>query len=175
MPAIHLDVPICLDALICLNTANMFGCCHLFGSTSIHLDAPICLDNPLHVWMPPCLEILLYVWMSHMFGYSSVCLGTPMFGCPLNMCGHSHMFGHPSYVWKMFGCLLYIYNTNKTCFVRLRGCPCACHTFGCLHMFGPPICLDAPHLFGCTPYMFGCPICLYTPLFVWAPLCLDAP
>ena len=61
------------------------------------------------------------------------------------------------YVWKMFGCLLYIYNTKKACFVRLRGCPYALHTFGC------------PHIFGC-PCMFG------HPPYVWTSLTpLDVP
>ena len=51
--------------------------------------APIHLDAPTYVWMPPvCLDI------PHMFG-------------------HPHMFGFPLYVWMMFGCLLYIYNTKK--------------------------------------------------------------
>ena len=62
---------------------NMFGCPHLFGCIPCMLGCPLCLDNPLYVWMP------------HMFGYSPVCLGTSMFECPLNMCGHSHMFGCP--------------------------------------------------------------------------------
>ena len=35
-----------------------------------------------------------------------------------------HKFGCP-YVWMIFGCPLYIHNTKKTCFVRLRGCPYA--------------------------------------------------
>ena len=111
---------------------------------------PICLDTP-------------------------VCLGIPMFGCLLYV-GHSHMFGCPPcldalmYVWKMFGCMLYIYNTKKTCFVRLRGFPYAPYTFGWPHMFGSPlylwtptyiwtlsICSDIPHTFGCPSYIWGHP------------------
>ena len=39
--------------------------------------------------------------------------GTPMFGCPLNMCGHSHIFWMFPYVWKMVGCPLYIHSTKS--------------------------------------------------------------
>ena len=39
----------------------------------------------------------------------------------------------------MFGCLLYIYNTNEACFFRLREFPYAPHTFGCPCMFGHPL------------------------------------
>ena len=50
------------------------------------------------------------------------------------------------YVWMP----LYIHNTKKACFVRLRGCPICPHTFGCpmfecpLYVGMPSICLDAP-------------------------------
>ena len=81
--------------------------------------------------------------------------GTHMFGCPLNMCGHSHMFGCP----HMFGCSLYIHNTKKVCFVTLRGVHMP-HKFVC------PICLDVPIYFN-APHMFGC-----SHMFV---RCLDAP
>ena len=69
----------------------------------------------------------------------------------------------------MFGCLLYIHNTKKACFVRLRGC-----LYAPIHLYAP-ICLDAPcalgcpHMFGCTHCMFGCPH-----IFGWLPVCLDA-
>ena len=63
------------------------------------------------------------------------------------------------YVLKMFGCLLYIYNTKKACFFRLSG----------VHMH--PIHLDAPHIFGCPcmfgdPHMFGCPSCPWMPKYI---------
>ena len=93
----------------------------------------------------------------HLFG----CIPC-MFGCPHYVWILPCMFGHPyvwmpPYVWKMFGCLLYIYNTNKTCFVRLRG----------VHML--PIHLDAPICL-CTPNMFRCPSYIWMhPLYVWMP------
>ena len=122
-------------------TPCMFGWPHIFGHPPM-FGCPIYLDNPYMFGCPPCLDTLLYVWMPPVFGYLPVCLGTPMFWCPV-------------YVWKMFGCLLYIYNTKKAGFVKLRG----------VHI--PPIHLD-PHMFGCPlsvwklPYiwtlpMFGCP------------------
>ena len=82
------------------------------------LDAPICLDDSI------CLNIPTYVWMP------PVCLDIP------HMFGHPHMFGCPPYVWMIFGCLLYIYNTKKTCFVRLRGVH-----MSSIHVYAP-ICLD---------------------------------
>ena len=74
---------------------------------------------------------------------------------------------------KKFGCPLYTCNTKEACFVRLRG----------PHTFGPPICLDAPCMFGC-PHMFGWAPCMFGcfkikkknrmaeieyPLYVWMP------
>ena len=91
---------------------------------------------------PICLDGPLYVWMPHM---------------PSCMLGHPHMFG----------CPLYMHNTKKACFVRVRGCPYA------------PIHLDAPLYVWMPPYvwmapcMFGCPICL--PVCLDTLICLDAP
>ena len=104
------------------------------------------------------------------------------------MFGHPHMFGCPTYVW-MPPCLdtphvhldapvcfddvwmpLYIHNTKKACFVRLKGCPHAP-----IHL-DSPICLDAPCMFGCALYVWMAPICLDTPTYVWMPpVCLDIP
>ena len=80
---------------------------------------------------------------------------------------------------------LYIHNTKKACFFRLRGCPYAPYiwmppyvwmppcTLGCPHMFGwPPVCLDAPHM---TPCMFGHHHIFGYPCIFRVPLCLDAP
>ena len=53
----------------------------------------------------------------------------------------------------MFGCPLYIQNTKKACFVRLRGCP-----YASIHL-DAPICLNAPCMLG-QPHIFRCPICL---------------
>ena len=95
----------------------------------IHLVAPICLDAP-YVWMAPvsldapiCLPVCLDTPIclgAHLCLDAPVCLDT------------SHMFRWP----------LYIHNTKKACFVRLKGCAYA------------PIHLDAP-------------ICLDDPLYVW--------
>ena len=109
--------------------------------------------HPLYVWMPP------YVWIAPcMFGCPHVWTPFCMFGCP-HMFGYSPVFGHPyvwmspecvdtpicldapMYVWKMFGCLLYIYNTKKACFVILRGCP-----------YAPYIWM--PCMFGHPPYVW---------------------
>ena len=100
------DTPRCLDAslyvwmppyiwtpLYVWTSSCIFGCPHMFGHSQYVWMPLIYLDAP-----PVSLDTL-YVWMPHMFGYSLVCLGTPMFGCPLNMGGHSHMFGCP----HMFG------------------------------------------------------------------------
>ena len=105
---IHLDAPYVLMPPICLDDPCIFGYPHMFGH-------PHMFGCPLYVWMPAVhiqhKESMLCQTKGvsicpHMFGYSPVCLGTPVFGCPLNMCGHSHMFGCPMYVWKMFGCPL---------------------------------------------------------------------
>ena len=89
---------------------------------------------PAYVWMPP------YVW-------------TP-----------PHMFGCPLYVLMMFGCLLYIHNTQKACIVRLRGCPYA------QYIWIPPYVWTSPHTFGCLLYVWISPICLDAPIGLDAPL-----
>ena len=79
----------------------------------------------------------------------------------------------PLYVLVMFGCILYIHNTKKACFDRLRVCPYApihldapCifrwppYVWTPPHVWMPPVCLDIPHMFG-HHHMFGCP------LYVW--------
>ena len=159
MPAVHIQhnksmlcqtkgVSICPQTFvcpICLDAPSMFGC-PLYAWM-----LPYVWMHPMHVWMPP------YVWMAacmvqclHMFGcpniwMSSICLDAPVCLDTPHIC-----LDAPLYVWMMFGCLLYIYNTTKACFVRLRGCP-----------YAPNICM--PHMFRC-------------PLYVWMPLvCLDAP
>ena len=66
----------------------------------------------------------------HMFGCPCI------FGCSLCLnapvCLDSPNVWMPPYIWMMFGCPLYIHNTNKGYFVRQRRCPHA------------PIHLDAP-------------------------------
>ena len=90
------------------------------------------------------------------------------------------MFGHPPYVCKplyvlmMFGCPLYIHNTKKACFIRLRGCPYPSYIWMPPYVWMPlyvqmtPICLDTPTCLD-APHMFGHPICLDAPLYVWMP------
>ena len=87
----------------------------------------------------------------------------------------------------MFGCPLYIHNTKKACFVKLRGCPYAPIHLDAPCMFEcPPVCLDTPCLYSpqCldAPYvwtplcMVGCPHIFGHPLYVWMPsICLAAP
>ena len=78
------------------------------------------------------------------------------------------MFGCSLYVLMMFGCPLYIHNTKKACFVRLRGCP-----YAPIHL-DAPICLDDPCMFGCLPVCLDGPICLNTHTYVWMlPVYLD--
>ena len=46
--------------------------------------------------------------------------------------------------------------------------------FGCHHMFGHPLYIWMPPMFGHLPVCLDSPICLDTPLYIRAPLCLDA-
>ena len=111
-----------------------------------------------HAGMPPVCLDTPYVWMLHMFGHLST-----YFGCPL-------------YVLIMFGCLLYIDNTKKVCFIRLRGCPYAPYIWSPLYVWTPPVCSDGLHMFGHPPHMFGCPCMFGYPPYVWIHyICLDAP
>ena len=148
--------PVCLDIchmFICpVYVVMKFGCLLYIHNTKntcfvrlrgcpyapIHLDAPICLDAPCMSQCPLYVLMAPYVW-------------TP-----------PHMFGCPLYVWMMFRCLLYIYNTKKACFVKTEG----------VHMphihLDAPVCLDVLH-------MFGCPLYVLFPSYVWTPpICLDA-
>ena len=137
-------------------------------------DAPICFDDPICLDDPSMLGCPLYVWIHPIFGCPPVCLDTPVclgaFLCFSATC--------------MFGCPLYMHNTKKACFVRVRGihmiqyiwvppvhkqqkesmfcqnkgesiCP---HTFGCSHMFGfPLVCLYVLFMFICH-HMFDAPL-----------------
>ena len=67
MPPYVWTPQICLDAPF-IWTHAPYDC-----TPPIHLDALIYLDAPCMFGCP------------HMFGYSPVCLGNPMSGCPLNM------------------------------------------------------------------------------------------
>ena len=153
-----------------------------------------------YVWMPPvhtqhkesmlCQTKGVSIYPIHLD--APICLDAPF------ILGHPHRFGCLPYVWMMFGFPLYIHNTKKACFVRLRGCPYApyiwmppyvwmhpcifeCpHMFGCPPYVGNPCISGCPHMFGCLlycwmPHMFGHPlyvrthfICLAAPLYVWA-------
>ena len=145
---------------------HTFGYHHMFECPPVCWDAPICLDGPLYVWMPLCIRV------------------SPMFGCPLYAWTTPICLDAPIYlddVWMppvhtqhkeimlcqtkgvsicphTCGCPLYINNTKKACFVRLRGCP-----YAPIHL-DAPICLDGllyvwmPLYFWMPPCMFGCPL-----------------
>ena len=169
MPCICLYGPICLDAPVCLDTPTyvwmLLVCFDDVWMPPVHAQykesmlsqtkgVSICLNTfgcPPYVWMPS-----LYVWMTpyvwtpqHMFGcplyvlISPMCLDTPIY------------LDAPLYVWMMFGCLFYIYNTRKACIVRLRGCPYA------------PICWVHLCMFGCSLYAWVLPYVWMHPLYVW--------
>ena len=163
---IHLDAP-------CMFDAPCVWMLLMFGWLPVSLDAPICLpvwlDTPIHFGAP-------YVWMPHVCLDAPICLDD-VWMPPVQtqhkeslLCQTRGVHMHP-YIWMA----LYINNTNKACFVRLRGVhmppihldnPCM---FRCCHMFGHP------HMFGC-PCMFGCPLCLDTPLYgQMPPTCLNTP
>ena len=137
-----------------------------FGSYETQLLAPVlytthrkhALSDLRGVCMPHTFVHPLYVWMPPY-------LDTPhMFAFP-------HVLGNP----------LYIHNTKKTCFVRLRECLYIPIHLDAPPFFDTPIGLDAPCMFGhplfvwistyvwmlliCldTPCMFGHSLCLYTP------------
>ena len=159
------------------SSKHMGASIHIQG-TSKHRGVP-------YVWMPPVHTQYKENMLCQTKGVSicpihldspisldtSICLDAPC------------MFGHP----HMFGCPLYIHNTKKACFVRLRGCPYApihvdspvhqqhkermfCQTKGvsiCPHTFGcpqyvwmPPICLDALHMFGCPTVCLDAAKCM---------------
>ena len=100
-------------------------------TTPICLDAPIYLDD---VWMPPV----------HTQHKESMLCQTKEVSIWPHTCG----------------CPLYINNTKKACFVRLRGCPYAPYIWMAPYVWMPPVCLDAPCMFRCH-HMFGCPtVCL---------------
>ena len=128
-----------------------------------------------YIWMPPVC------WDAPICLDAPVCLDTPI-GLDAPICLDD--------VWTP----LYLHNTKKACFVRLRGCPYApihldapyswmhpC-VFECPHMFGwSPVCLDASicldvHLYVWCPHMFGCPpVCLDTPCMFALPHLFGCP
>ena len=151
---LHLDAPICLDG------PCMFECCHMFASPLYVWMPLVCLGAP-YVWMLPlCLDIPICLDAPHMFGHLPVCLDDVWMPhvhtqhkesmlCHtkgVSICPHT--FGCP----HMFGCILCMF-----------GWPCVCLN---APMFGHPLCLDAPYMFGCFnmfghPNMFGCPPYVY--------------
>ena len=106
-------------------------------------------------------------------GHPNICRASKHMGVSTHIQGPSKK-GVP----HMCGCPLYIHNTKKACFVRLRGCPSALIHFDAPISLHTSICLDGPLyvwmppmppcMFG-HPQMFGCPCKL------GCPLCLDAP
>ena len=71
-------------------------------------------------------------------------------------------------VSHMLGCPMYIHNTKKACFVRLR----VAHMPPYIWM--PPVCLDAPHVW-MTPSMFGHAPCLNALIYLDTSICLMPP
>ena len=105
--------------------ARLGGCPYAL----IHLAAPICLNASLYVGISPCMfgcspYVSLYVWTPPYVWMPLYVRVPPVWMPPVCL--------DTPYVWMIFGCPLYIHNTKKGCFVRLRGCPYA------------PIHLDAP-------------------------------
>ena len=141
--------------LICLDATHMFGWpTHLGGvlMPPIHLFTPICLDT-LHMFGCPmyiynikkaCFVRLRGCPYTHTFGCPAVCLDAPcMFGC------HSYVWMSP-YVWTppiYLDALLNVW--MPTC---MFGCPHICSTAGksfqSAAMFGCPLYLLMPHMFG---------------------------
>ena len=96
-------------------------------------------ECPLYVWMPP------YVWTL------------------------PYMFGCLPYVLIMFGCPLYIHNTKKACFVRVRGIHMPQYIWMLPYVWMPPVCLDGPTC-------LNTPTCLDASCMFWiSPICLDTP
>ena len=153
--------------LICLDGPYMFGCPLYVWTPPICLNAPyvwttpICLDAPKCLHTPTCLDSPVCLDAPCIFGHP-LCLDTShMFGCP-------HMFGHPLYVWMIFGCPLYIHNTKKVCY-QTKGVFICPHTFGCPLYVWIPLHLDTPCMSGHLSYIWMSP-------YVWMPpVCLDAP
>ena len=153
------------EAVYCMHITHIYKHTYTLVAKSASRDRKACRNAPCMFGHPHMFESPLYAWTS------PICLDAPR------------------YVLMMFGCPLYIHNTKKACFVRLRGCPYApIHLdapcmFGCsLYVQMAPICLDTPHIFGCPlyvwmplvcsdgPHMFG------HPTYVWMPpVCLDSP
>ena len=105
-------------------------------------------------------------------------MGHPYVWVPLNMCGHSHMFGCPPHVW-MPPCLEDFWmppvhtQHKESTLCHTKGCPYAPNIW-MPHMFGCPICLDGP-LYVWMPHMCGHPACLNAP-YVWMlGICLHTP
>ena len=147
MPPICMDAPHVWMVPICLDAPHMPPC--MFGHP-ICLDVPVCLgapcfDGPVCLDTPIDLDAPTYVddvWMLpvHIQHKESMLCQTK----GVSICPHT------------FGCPLYINNTKKACFVRLR--VLVTPLYGWMpHMFGHP------HMFGCSPYVWLPPVCLDAP------------
>ena len=136
----------------------------MFRSPMICLDAPCIFGHP-YVWTPSCM-----FGCPHIFGCLPVCLGTPYawildalvcLDTPLCL-DASHIFGCPPVCLDDVWMPLYIHNTKKACFVRLRGC-----LYALIH-------LDAPYVWMHSLYVWMPPY-VWIPPYVWLSLCLDTP
>ena len=117
-----------------------------------------------HTFGCPMFGHPLYVWMLPMFGRPH------MFDAPVWL-GAPNAWT-PPYVWMMFECPLYIHNAKKECFVRLRGYPYATIHLDAPVCLDATICLDASLYVWMLPYascMFGHPHMFGYPLYVWMP------
>ena len=116
--------------------------------------------------MPPVCLYTPYVWIPWICLDAPICFDTPCICFNVScMFGYCHIFGHP----HMFGCLPVCLDAccniqdKESMLCQTKGASICPYTFVC------PICLDAPHMFGCTHCMFGC-----LHMFGLLPVCLDA-
>ena len=124
---IHLDAPYVGMPPISLDAAICLPVCL---DTPMCFNASVCLDAP-KAWIPPCLDVTCTYTKRMLYQTKGV-----------SICPHT------------CGCPLYIHNTKKRCFVRLRACPYA------PIQLDVPICLDAPCMLE-HPHMFGCPLYIH--------------
>ena len=132
MPPVHTQHK---ESMLC-QTKGVSICPHTFGWPQMLGCTPVCLNVPNMFGCPHMFGHTLYVWIPHMFGCPPVCLDTPI-------CLHSPYVWMPLYVWMP----PYVWTPN--CLV---GCSCIfLHPLYVLmlSMFVcPPICLDAPKMYG---------------------------
>ena len=119
--------------------SNIQGAIHIYGGIQLY-GASKCMG---HMDTPYCDKACFFVLCMYR-GHPNIfqTYGTSKhMGCP-------HIFrGHPNIgVPHIFGFPLYIHNTKKACFVRLRGCPYAPYIW-MPHIFECPLYVGMPHMF----------------------------